>query len=159
MNNLIVFPMVLPLITGVLLVFFSSYIAVQRWTTFIMLIINSMISFAILNKIQLEGILRLDFGEWLPPFGILFVADSFATILVLTTNIVSAICILYAMKTIGEKREQLFFYSFVCFLVAGVNGSFLTGDIFNLFVTFEVMLLARSEERRVGREFRSRMWV
>src|SRR5690625_2015829 len=142
MNNLIVFPMVLPLITGVLLVFFSSYIAVQRWTTFIMLIINSMISFAILNKIQLEGILRLDFGEWLPPFGILFVADSFATILVLTTNIVSAICILYAMKTIGEKREQLFFYSFVCFLVAGVNGSFLTGDIFNLFVTFEVMLLA-----------------
>src|SRR5690625_3678850 len=46
------------------------------------------------------------------------------------------------MKTIGEKREQLFFYSFVCFLVAGVNGSFLTGDIFNLFVTFEVMLLA-----------------
>src|SRR5690625_515390 len=142
MNNLIVFPMVLPLITGVLLVFFSSYIAVQRWTTFIMLIINSMISFAILNKIQLEGILRLDFGEWLPPFGILFVADSFATILVLTTNIVSAICILYAMKTIGEKREQLFFYSFVCFLVAGVYGSFLTGYIFNLFVTFEVMLLA-----------------
>src|SRR5690625_6061980 len=46
------------------------------------------------------------------------------------------------MKTIGEKREQLFFYSFVCFLLAGVNGSFLTGDIFNLFVTFEVMLLA-----------------
>src|SRR5690625_6475463 len=88
MNNLIVFPMVLPLITGVLLVFFSSYIAVQRWTTFIMLIINSMISFAILNKIQLEGLLRLDFGEWLPPFGILFVSDSFATILVLTTNIV-----------------------------------------------------------------------
>ena len=44
--------------------------------------------------------------------------------------------------TIGEARENMFFYSFVLFLVAGVNGSFLTGDLFNLFVCFEVMLLA-----------------
>src|SRR5699024_6535658 len=44
--------------------------------------------------------------------------------------------------TIGTKREQLYFYPFVLFLVSGVNGSFLTGDLFNLFVTFEVMLLA-----------------
>src|SRR5699024_12562343 len=43
---------------------------------------------------------------------------------------------------IGEEREKLYFYPFVLFLVAGVNGSFLTGDLFNLFVTFEVMLLA-----------------
>src|SRR5690625_1256688 len=142
MNNIIVLPMVLPLTVGVLLIFFRANILLQRWTTFMMFIVNSGISFLILNQIQSTGVIRLDFGEWLPPFGILFVADSFATILVLTTNIVSAICILYAMKTIGEKREQLFFYSFVCFLVAGVNGSFLTGDIFNLFVTFEVMLLA-----------------
>src|SRR5690625_3181609 len=104
MNNLIVFPMVLPLITGVLLVFFSSYIAVQRWTSFIILIINSMINFAILHKIQLEGILSFDDGDWLLPFVSLVVADSFVSILGLTTNIVSAICILYAMKTIGEKR-------------------------------------------------------
>src|SRR5690625_6837646 len=46
------------------------------------------------------------------------------------------------MKTNGIKRKQLYFYPFVLFLVSGVNGSFLTGDLFNLFVTFEVMLLA-----------------
>src|SRR5699024_9337541 len=44
--------------------------------------------------------------------------------------------------TIGKTRETLYFYAFVNFLIAGVNGSFLTGDLFNLFVTFEVMLLA-----------------
>src|SRR5699024_3212661 len=49
---------------------------------------------------------------------------------------------IFAFQTIGEKREQLYFYAFVNFLIAGVNGSFLTGDLFNLFVTFEVMLLA-----------------
>lgn len=142
MNNLIVLPMVLPLLIGVLLVFFRSYISIQRWATFIFLLVNTVISFMMLNQIQVDGIISLDFGGWVPPFGILFVADSFATLLVLTTNIVSAIVILYAMPTIGSRREKFYFYPFVNFLVAGVNGSFLTGDIFNLFVTFEVMLLA-----------------
>ena len=86
--------------------------------------------------------LRLDFGGWEPPFGILFVADSFAMLLVLTASIVTAICLIYAFSTIGEDHEKMFFYPFVLFLVAGVNGSFLTGDLFNLFVCFEVMLLA-----------------
>src|SRR5699024_5448173 len=49
---------------------------------------------------------------------------------------------MFAAGTIGEKREKLYFYPFVLFLLGGVNGSFLTGDLFNLFVTFEVMLLA-----------------
>src|SRR5690606_38851210 len=52
------------------------------------------------------------------------------------------IVILYATATIGKKRESLYFYAFINFLIAGVIGSFLTGDLFNLFVTFEVMLLS-----------------
>lgn len=142
MNNLIVLPMVLPLLVGVLLVFIPQHVKIQRVTTIIMLLANSVISFIILQNIQTSGILRIDFSGWAPPFGILFVADSFATLLVLTTSIISAIVVLYAIPTIGEKREKLYFYPFVAFLVAGVNGSFLTGDLFNLFVTFEVMLLA-----------------
>src|SRR5699024_5078631 len=62
--------------------------------------------------------------------------------LVITANIITLLCTLYAFKTITKKRENLYFYALVQFLLAGVNGSFLTGDIFNLFVTFEVMLLA-----------------
>ncbi|MEJ8778884.1 Na+/H+ antiporter subunit D [Pseudogracilibacillus sp. ICA-222130] len=142
MNNIIVFPMVLPLITGVLLIFFTPYIKLQRGITLLSLIINAIISFIMLQTIQTEGILTLHFGGWLPPFGISFVADSFATLLVLTTNIVSIFCVMYAFYTIGKEREKLYFYPFVLFLIAGVNGSFLTGDLFNLFVTFEVMLLA-----------------
>lgn len=142
MNNIIVFPMVLPLIIGVLLVFFPSYIKMQRIITIVTLIANSVISFIILQDILADGILSLHFGGWLPPFGISFVADSFASLLVLTTNLVSMLCVFYAFYTIGEAREKLYFYPFVLFLVAGVNGSFLTGDLFNLFVTFEVMLLA-----------------
>src|SRR5699024_2232022 len=67
---------------------------------------------------------------------------SFSMLLVLTTNIISIVCLLYAMGSIGPKRERLYFYPFMMIMIAGVNGSFLTGDLFNLFVSFDVMLLA-----------------
>ncbi|MFD1706554.1 Na+/H+ antiporter subunit D [Siminovitchia sediminis] len=142
MNNLIVIPMVLPLIIGVILVFFRKNIQLQRWVSIGTMAFVSGISIYILNLIQDRGILRLDFGGWEPPFGILFVADSFSMLLVLTTCVVTSICLLYAFYSIDPSRERMFFYTFVLIMAAGVNGSFLTGDIFNLFVCFEVMLLA-----------------
>ena len=142
MNNIIVLPLVIPILTGILLVFLHRHVKTQRWISIIATILNIVISFIILQKIHVEGILKLDFGGWAAPYGITFVADSFAVLLVLTANFVTAICLIYAMFSIGEKREKLFFYPFVHLLVAGVNGSFLTGDLFNLFVCFEVMLLA-----------------
>lgn len=142
MNNLLVLPMALPILAGIVLIFLRPYVRTQRWISFGVMLVNLGISIFLLNKIQTDGILRLEFGGWKPPFGILFVADSFSMILVLTTSIVSAICLLYAFSSIGKSYENMFFYAFVNFLVAGVNGSFLTGDLFNLYVCFEVMLLA-----------------
>ncbi|MDI7743109.1 Na+/H+ antiporter subunit D [Lysinibacillus fusiformis] len=142
MNNLLVIPLIIPIITAVILVFLREQIVLQRIISIVTMIFISIISLLLLNLVQTEGIIRLDFSGWLPPFGILFVADSFSILLVLTANIITSICLLYAFSTIGERHEKMFFYPFVLFLIAGVNGSFLTGDIFNLFVCFEVMLLA-----------------
>lgn len=142
MNNIIVLPLIIPIMVGVLLVFFNRYVKVQRVITLLTLLSITVISIYILNKIQAEGILRLDFGGWEPPYGILFVADSFSVLLVLTASIVTALCTIYAFSSIGERHEKMYFYPFVLFLLAGVNGSFLTGDMFNLFVCFEVTLLA-----------------
>lgn len=142
MNNLLVLPLIIPIITAVVLVFLKDHVVLQRIISFITMLFVTVLSFILLNIVQTEGILRLDFSGWLPPFGILFVADSFAMILVLTASVVTTICLLYAFSTIGNRHEKMFFYPFVLFLIAGVNGSFLTGDIFNLFVCFEVMLLA-----------------
>src|SRR5690625_1506999 len=139
MNNMLVFPMVLPVLAGILFVFLRKYIHIQRWASVGVMVINIIISIIILNQIQTEGILRIDFGGWEPPFGILFVADSFSMLLVLTTSIVTAICLIYVMSSIGKARENTYFYAFVNFLVAGVNGSFLPGDLVNLFVNFDGM--------------------
>ncbi|AOV06638.1 Na+/H+ antiporter subunit D [Sporosarcina ureilytica] len=142
MNNIVAMPMMIPLLTGIILVFLRPFVKVQRVVSFLALVATAIVSMILLNRIQTNGILRLDFGGWKPPYGILFVADSFSVLLVLTTAIVSAIVLLYAFSSIGARRENMFFYPFSLLLIAGVNGSFLTGDLFNLFVCFEVMLLA-----------------
>ncbi|MDN4494684.1 Na+/H+ antiporter subunit D [Ureibacillus aquaedulcis] len=142
MNNLLVLPLIIPIITAVILVFLREQIVLQRIISLITMIFITIISALLLNMVQTEGIMRLDFSGWLPPFGILFVGDSFSILLVLTASIITSFCLLYAFSTIGSRHEKMFFYPFVLFLIAGVNGSFLTGDIFNLFVCFEVMLLA-----------------
>ena len=142
MNNIIVLPMVVPVLVGIILIFFRNHVQIQRWSSLIVMLTNAGIAIYLLNRIQTEGILRIDFGGWEPPFGILFVADSFSVILVLTTSLVAAVCLLYAFAQADKAYENMFFYSIVNFLVAGVNGSFLTGDLFNLYVCFEIMLLA-----------------
>ncbi|WP_438313337.1 Na+/H+ antiporter subunit D [Sporosarcina sp. FA9] len=142
MNNIIVLPMIIPLLTGILLVFIRNSVRLQRILSFVAIVITAVISLYILNLIQTDGILRIDFGGWMPPYGISFVADSFSVLLVLTTAIVTAMVLLYSFSSIGAAHENMYFYSLVLFLIAGVNGSFLTGDLFNLFVCFEVMLLS-----------------
>ena len=142
MNNLIVLPLIVPIITGILLVFLREQIQLQRIISLVTTVFVTFVSVVLLQHVHTDGIIRLDFSGWAPPFGILFVADSFSLLLVLTSSIVTAICLIYAFSTIGRNFERMYFYPFVMFLIAGVNGSFLTGDIFNLFVCFEVMLLA-----------------
>ena len=141
MNNILVLPMVIPILTGIFLIFLRPYVKAQRVVSILSIVATIGVSIYILNRIQVDGILRLDFGGWLPPYGILFVADSFAMLLVVTTAIVTGILLFYAFSSVGKAFENMFFYPFVFFLLAGVNGSFLTGDLFNLFVCFEVMLV------------------
>ncbi|MFG1731707.1 Na+/H+ antiporter subunit D [Paenibacillus sp. 843] len=142
MNNVIVLPLLIPLVTAVILIFCSKYVRAQRWISVVSVILNLLVALFIVNQVNHEGIQTLYMGGWLPPYGIVFVADMLAALLVLTTLIVAAACLFYSFRSIGEEREKHYFYTFFQFLLAGVIGSFLTGDLFNLFVCFEVMLIA-----------------
>lgn len=142
MTNLLIMPVIVPLITAIILIFLRKQIMLQRIITLCTLAFVVIVTVVLLNVVLTDGIIRLDFSGWLPPYGILFVGDMFALLLVATAAIVTFIAVLYAWKTIGIEREKLFFYPLVLFMFAGISGSFLTGDIFNLYVCFEVMLLA-----------------
>lgn len=142
MSNLLVIPMVLPLIVGIILIFLRPFIKTQRVISFITMLVTFGISTYLLLSVQTNGILTLDFGGWAAPYGITFVGDSFSLILVAVAYLIAAITLLYMFSTIGEDKERMFVYPLVHLLLAGVACSFLTGDLFNLYVGFEVMLLA-----------------
>ncbi|NMO98212.1 Na+/H+ antiporter subunit D [Paenibacillus lemnae] len=142
MNNLVVLPLLIPLLTAVVLIFLFKKVQLQRWISLVSLLINIVVAALLVGQVSEKGIQTLYMGGWLPPYGIVFVADMFSALLVLTTLAAAAGCLLYAFRTVGEKREKYYFYPFLQFLLAGVIGSFMTGDLFNLFVCFEVMLIS-----------------
>ncbi|QQZ59348.1 Na+/H+ antiporter subunit D [Paenibacillus sonchi] len=142
MNNLLVMPVLIPLCTAVLLMFLKEQVLVQRWISTLGGILNLVVSVILAARIHHEGIQTLHMGGWAPPYGIVFVGDMFAALLVLTASVVSLGILLYSFTSIGAEREKFYYYTFFHFLLVGVYGSFLTGDIFNLFVFFEVMLIS-----------------
>src|SRR5699024_9453147 len=86
---------ILILLIGVILIFFPKHIGLQKFLTFASMIAILIISIILLVEIQNDGIITLDFGSWEAPFGISFVADSFATLLVITTSLISSIILLF----------------------------------------------------------------
>ncbi|TRM12775.1 Na+/H+ antiporter subunit D [Lentibacillus cibarius] len=142
MNNLAVLPIIIPLISGIILAFFPKKLNLVRPLSKIFMLINLIIAGYLLWTVFSEGSVILETGGWKAPYGIVLVADKLATLLVFTTNIIAAACALYAPYSLSDRKEQYYFYSFFFFLITGVSGAFLTGDLFNMFVFFEVLLMA-----------------
>ncbi|REK72009.1 Na+/H+ antiporter subunit D [Paenibacillus paeoniae] len=142
MNNTLVLPLIIPLLTAVILVFLQGRIHLQRWISGASGLANIAAAAYILYQVKTDGIQTLYMSGWAPPYGIVFVADMLAALLVLTTALIGTCCIVYSFRSIGEEREKHYYYPLLQFLLVGVMGSFLTGDIFNLFVCFEVMLIS-----------------
>lgn len=88
------------------------------------------------------GVVSLVVGAWAAPFGIVLVADLMAAVFLATTAFTAALVYLFALLNPLKEPLDRWFYPLANFLMLGVNGSLLTGDLFNLFVWFEVMLIA-----------------
>lgn len=89
-----------------------------------------------------DGYVVVQSGGWAAPFGISLVSDRFAAVMVLVTAVMSLAVVLYALTNRERNLPLVLFWPLTFLLLLGVNGSFLTGDLFNLFVWFEVMLIA-----------------
>ncbi len=141
-NNLVILPILIPLISAIVMVFFKENIRVQKILSTITAVAGLLIAFWLASIVTQNGIQVFHAGNWKPPFGIVLVADVFSVIMVILSNIVASACLFFSFKTIDAGREKYFYYAFYQLLLVGINGSFLTGDLFNLFVFFEVMLIA-----------------
>jgi len=99
-------------------------------------------SVALLAAVHDGTVLATQFGDWAAPFGISFVADGFSAAMVLITGVMAVVVSVYALAAGSRERERAWFHPLYHGLLLGVTGAFLTGDIFNLYVWFEIMLIA-----------------
>lgn len=142
MINFLLIPILIPFVTGMILIFLQKFINAQRILSLLSLGAASIVSFFVMLKVQKEGIQSVTFGGWPAPFGITMVADGMSTMLVFTTLIIALFIVWFGFTSIGRGREQHYYYPGVMFILTGVTGAFTTGDIFNLFVFFEVLLMS-----------------
>ncbi|MBN8430076.1 Na+/H+ antiporter subunit D [Microbulbifer salipaludis] len=89
-----------------------------------------------------QGPVAAQMGNWPAPFGITLVVDRLSAIMLLLAALVGLSVAVFALADVDQHRETLGFHGFYQLLLAGVCGSFVTGDLFNLYVWFEVMLIA-----------------
>ncbi len=139
---LIICPVVIPLITAALLILFRRVIILQPALAILCLAATITSSLLLCLTVYENGPLVMTMGKWLPPFGISFTADLLGCVLVLTSSVAVLAVSLYAIAEISPRESRFGFYALLMTLLVGVNGSFLTGDIFNLYVWFEVFLIS-----------------
>src|SRR5690625_367855 len=142
MTNLAILPIIIPLFAAIILAFTTKKVKLSRTLAKIFTIINLAFIGYITYEVFTKGSIILETGSWKAPFGIIFVADIFSIVIVLTSSILTTAIIFFATRTVSENKEKHYFYALVFFLISGVSGAFLTGDLFNLFVFFEVLLMA-----------------
>jgi multicomponent Na+:H+ antiporter subunit D len=140
--NLLVLPILLPLVTAVAMLTTSARPVRQRWLALvgsIALLASGTMLFA---RVEAGGIQVLQVGGWPAPFGITLVADLLAALLVVAVGVVAVAVAAAGFAGVDPRREAFGYHPLIQILLMGVSGAFLTGDLFNLYVFFEVMLVA-----------------
>lgn len=143
MNNFLVLPVLIPLLTGAFLVLFQPSRKGERYVSFLSVTALFASVLYVARAVSLEGILTLQFGTWVAPFGIVFAVDWLSVIMLFFLNLVGVCVVIYSFyKESPGEDESSYYYALILFQLAGVNGALCTGDLFNLFVWYEVMLIA-----------------
>jgi multicomponent Na+:H+ antiporter subunit D len=138
---LLTLPILLPLGTAIALHFVAPRRQLLRVIAFIGALLILGAAAAILVRVRSEGIQVLHVGSWPAPYGITLVADLFSALMVVMVGIIGVAVTGSSFSGVDPRREAFGYHPLIHVLLMGVSGAFLTGDIFNLYVWFEVMLI------------------
>lgn len=141
MSHWLIFPILLPaLVAPLLALAVRNDLVLARVFS-----LGSMVLLVMLGMFQLgmasDGEVRAyELGGWPSPFGIVLVLDRLSALMLLLSAVLGVFVLLYAIN--GVDKRGAHFHSLFQFQMMGINGAFLTGDLFNLFVFFEILLIA-----------------
>lgn len=141
-DNFIILPVLIHMFTAIVAIFFWQKVNMQRIISVLGNSVALILSWKLFIKTWESGILTMQAGGWSAPFGIVFVSDTFSSTLVLLTGI-SAFCVsIFSTAAVSTQRIKYGYFAIFHFLIMGLNGAFLTGDIFNLYVWFEIVIIS-----------------
>ena len=141
MSHLLILPVLVPLVTAVVTLLAWRSPKIQRGGSLVgaagLLAATLWVAVGVWNG----GIQHLQVGNWPSPFGITLVADVLAAAMLVIVGVTGTCVLIYALATIDPVREENGFHALYHLLLMGVCGAFLAGDLFNLYVWFEVLLI------------------
>jgi multicomponent Na+:H+ antiporter subunit D len=140
--RMLVLPILVPLSTAAVLLLAPKRPAPQRWVSLIGSVLLLTSALVVFQRVQQDGVQVLQMSGWPAPFGITLVADLLSAVLVVAVGIVGTAISIVAFSGVDPRREAFGYHPLIQTLLMGVAGAFLTGDLFNLYVWFEVMLVA-----------------
>src|SRR5690625_3254194 len=144
-EHLPVLPILLPLAAAMVLALISEF---KRRTKITISVVSAVLQLMVAATlvVQADGVADASpaavylLGNWAPPFGIVLLVDRLSALMLLLTSVLALPALVFAIAR--WDRVGVHFYGLFQLLLVGVNGAFLTNDLFNLFVFFEIMLAA-----------------
>ncbi|RZF58168.1 proton-conducting transporter transmembrane domain-containing protein [Sphingobacterium corticibacterium] len=141
-DNHILAPIFVQLFTAIIQLMFWRKTLTQRYLSVGGSLVGLMVAFRLFGRVKESGILTLNAANWDAPFGIVFVADLLSVTLVLLTSIACFAVSIFSSVGLSRQRMLYGYFPIFHFLIMGLHGAFLTGDIFNLYVYFEVIIIS-----------------
>jgi multicomponent Na+:H+ antiporter subunit D len=139
---LVATPLLVPLATGLVALLVAEHPRLQRALSLVGVFALLACAVALLAAVEAHGTVRVAFGDWPAPFGIEFAADRLGAGMALITALMGAATLVFQLSDADPAPPSPTLLPLVHMMLAGVGGAFVTADLFNLYVWFEVMLIA-----------------
>jgi len=148
--NTLILAILIPFFTALVLALLNGYFRLEKAVALTSSLALTVWSVWLLVYVDTHGVQVTILGGWMAPWGVAFVADRLTCIMLCLSSGLGTLVQMYSCWTVTAPQQRYFFYPLMQAMVLGVNWAFVTGDIFNLFVAYEVMLMASYGMMMVG---------
>lgn len=135
-------PLIVPIVTAAATILAHDAPRMQRALSLGGMAALVLSAVLLLSAVWRDGMVVVQASNWPAPFGITLAVDTFGAVMTLIAAVAAAACLVFATAEIEERHRRAWFHPLSHVLMLGVSGAFVTGDLFNLYVWFEVLLIA-----------------
>jgi multicomponent Na+:H+ antiporter subunit D len=133
-------PVLVPMAAALGAMALARHLVAQRILAIVGSGLTFLLAIVLVMEVDKHHILSVTAGMWKAPYGIAFTVDRLGAIMTCVSCLIAFAVSIYSWKDISDELIRKYFVPFFFFLLMGVNGAYLTGDLFNLYVWFEVLL-------------------